>query len=697
MSFPKGPRFAPEQISDVPGPNSYNLCQEPAYKCSAFLEKADRFSKHSPSDVPGPGAYNLTGAGKPETKTNSKPTANLGDRCAILQRKVEDLERIHNEGKKAHQLEVERLKLELSRAQKTNTEHADRLEKQKKQNTILEARIQDLKKAASTEQGEVKDLRVKLRMSEHERAQLVGKQAEAEELRKAMHSLELRRRDEVKERDRIITDLEKHVGAEKKRREMVDAKLQELRCRADVDLEAAQARAQSLQVQLSLSQEEIQQAVHSLAVSEADAAANQDSLLNQLEQHRLVLLRAAEQYGRLAAETVSATLHAKLKHEHRVLQMRSWRLERKLANSEGQLTELVNLVRHAHDTNALLQREVRDLSEECSFYRQNLPDRPEDTPRLGPLYNALATAVRELHETQLSECQSNNIVATNLAELYRFTCDELGVAYFMLKTELEQQQLASRALQVELSRTLQGQETLAAEFTKVTRERDDLSEKLATAAQMMDKLKLSAATAEQQSAEIERKMAATIRDSEMAAANNKKAIQQLTGTVQKSRMAEEGLRAEIEVLTTELAESDQFQAAYYSLSDEVKSLIARKELAEGEAERLSKFNAEILGHQNPAQRILYVDRIRRELAETKHKLAAAETDCESVALQNADLFRELQLYKPVSVPLENKPRTLVTRISRPPLVALNSSTAAAVNASCGPNDLGRTDDFSFAM
>jgi hypothetical protein len=47
-------------------------------------------------------------------------------------------------------------------------------------------------------------------------------------------------------------------------------------------------------------------------------------------------------------------------------------------------------------------------------------------------------------------------------------------------------------------------------------------------------------------------------------------------------------------------------------------LVDRNDLAEDEAERLSKFNAEILGHNNPAQRIMYVDRVRRELAETKH-------------------------------------------------------------------------------
>jgi uncharacterized tellurite resistance protein B-like protein len=61
----------------------------------------------------------------------------------------------------------------------------------------------------------------------------------------------------------------------------------------------------------------------------------------------------------------------------------------------------------------------------------------------------------------------------------------------------------------------------------------------------------------------------------------------------------------------------RFQEAYYNLVDETEALVARNNLAEEEAESLSKFNAEILGHSNPAQRISYVDRIRRELADVK--------------------------------------------------------------------------------
>lgn len=65
-------------------------------------------------------------------------------------------------------------------------------------------------------------------------------------------------------------------------------------------------------------------------------------------------------------------------------------------------------------------------------------------------------------------------------------------------------------------------------------------------------------------------------------------------------------------------DAERYQGAYYSLLDEVGATIARNELAESEAERLGKLNAEILGHNNPAQRIVYVDRIRKEMAETKH-------------------------------------------------------------------------------
>jgi hypothetical protein len=70
-------------------------------------------------------------------------------------------------------------------------------------------------------------------------------------------------------------------------------------------------------------------------------------------------------------------------------------------------------------------------------------------------------------------------------------------------------------------------------------------------------------------------------------------------------------------LTVDLTDAERYRDAYHKLLDEVGVLAARNQLAESEANRLSQFNAEILGHNNPAQRIVYLDRVRRELAETK--------------------------------------------------------------------------------
>jgi hypothetical protein len=138
-------------------------------------------------------------------------------------------------------------------------------------------------------------------------------------------------------------------------------------------------------------------------------------------------------------------------------------------------------------------------------------------------------------------------------------------------------------------------------------------------------------------------------------------------------------------LTMELGEG--YQEAYYMLCEEVEGLLARNALAEEEANRLSKFNAEILGHKNPAQRIMYVDRIRRDLAETRQvcqahiveliqpverscviqKLLVVARDKEAVAAGNEELRQELDMYKSVMIPIDCKPRTAITRVERVPL------------------------------
>lgn len=166
-------------------------------------------------------------------------------------------------------------------------------------------------------------------------------------------------------------------------------------------------------------------------------------------------------------------------------------------------------------------------------------------------------------------------------------------------------------------------------------------------------------------------------------------------------------------LTDELSNAEAYQDAYDRLYDQVSSLITRNQIAEEQAERISKLNAEILGHHNPAQRILYVDRIRTELAEAKmvsllsrnlmqvdtshsQKIAEVTREQESLKIHNGELEHELYTYK--SVRLDDKPRTNITRITRPPLVNLtqslnNNAQHNTRNPSplCTVAEVGRTD------
>lgn len=71
-------------------------------------------------------------------------------------------------------------------------------------------------------------------------------------------------------------------------------------------------------------------------------------------------------------------------------------------------------------------------------------------------------------------------------------------------------------------------------------------------------------------------------------------------------------------LSNDLRDALRYEHAYKALSTEVDALVIRNELVEREADHLSQFNAEILGHANPNQKIHYLDRIRRDLADAKH-------------------------------------------------------------------------------
>nr|GAT57634.1 predicted protein [Mycena chlorophos] len=299
---------------------------------------------------------------------------------------------------------------------------------------------------------------------------------------------------------------------------------------------------------------------------------------------------------------------------------------------------LAELIRQKQDENALLQSRIADLDDECSFHRLSAAHHPpsnEESVTVVDLRSDLSTAI-------LQQSVDNSLV-----DAYRLLSQESVLTCALGVAELKHEQRVSVDLRQQLRET---RESLYAAQDARSQTESHLTSRVA---------------------ELEEDARLLIERAEIFSLGDKRTIKQLTESVRMARLTEEGLRNEITSMTAAIAESEQFQQAYYSLSDEVQSLIARKELAEGEADKLSKFNAEILGHHNPAQKIMYVDRVRRELADAKHKLALAAVDLQNAKSENAALARELELYTAVD---SEKPRTVVTRVARAPLATLNRAT-----------------------
>ncbi|KAG1723803.1 hypothetical protein EDB19DRAFT_1951638 [Suillus lakei] len=685
MSFPKGSRFVSDKISDVPRPNTYN--QLDAYKRGAFQEATDHFSKKKVSDVPGPGTCNSA------PKAAQKPSAAKhasDERYAILLKKLEDLETVHADGKKAHQTEIERYKFEVARLSKTNLDRERDWTSSRNITEILESRIQEYRKNNTVDQSEMKELRVKLRMSEHERAQLVSKQGESGEAKKALQNLEARRKDEVRERERKITELEKAA------RELLESYVNEVKGKADEEARKSREMTKTIQEKLDTANKDSQDARHALTSLRGRAENQEIDFAARLDQYRSVLSRVAEEYGRLATTTVAASNHATLVKDHTALQLRSFRLERKLANSEGQVIELANLVRHTQEENTLLRQELCDAQEEVAFQLQTSQEyraaldgcsHRTDLHELHCLKGSIHQSEIDISRETMAVQESALAYTGTISNFYRSCNDELLSECSRLDGILEKQHEIDRALIGQLARNSAERDVLQAELTKAQVE-------ITTGQRALADAQISLTEGREEQHVLQRRVDEFENNIRHTAASHKQALQRERDTSQKlsaalhiSKTAEDALKADIEQLQAELADLSRFQEAYYNLVDETEALVARNNLAEEEAENLSKFNAKILGHSNPAQRILYVDRIRQELSEVKQKLLMCARDRDAVSVANGDLRHEIMMYKSVVVPEDSKPRTNLTRVTRPPLTSQSMNIVAATSIPpCGTSD-----------
>ena len=387
-------------------------------------------------------------------------------------------------------------------------------------------------------------------MAEHERQQLSTKQGEVGETKKALQALESRRRDEVRDKDRKIAELEKALVGEKRRREGSDEKLKDVTAKSDEEAQKLRRTSQGLQLQLDEARKEARQAQSSLAALEGQSGDKEEQLVSQLEQCRSLMGRVAEEYGRLASVTVPIQAHSHLKQNHAALELRTLRLERKLANSEAQVVELANLIRQTKEQCGQLSAELHDAQAAVAFYSQVFSDVIVDILRQPSLdwnlEDGTMDITRALHDSEIQVRDVNEAHHRLLHEWYQSGCDQLLFFCAIADRAILQEQQTVQRQTVELAGAVAARDSLTSQLDSLRGEMEATQQQYIAANSALVNARLDNATLSQKADELGEKMRVDSAHHKEALRKEKEAIQRLTATAQMCKMSEEGLRAEVE-------------------------------------------------------------------------------------------------------------------------------------------------------
>jgi DNA repair exonuclease SbcCD ATPase subunit len=397
-----------------------------------------------------------------------------------------------------------------------------------------------------SDQGEIKDLRHKLRLLELECDKASAKQPELNQLKNSLRALEANRREEINDRDRRIAELEKKLQAETKRRELLESKDQDTRHLFEEETRNMRSTLQVKENLLKAAQDESCLTREKFRQLETNNTHHADELLEQLEHHRSLLDSVVQQYGILASQSASLVEYNRLKDENLVLQGIRYRLERKLSNSEGQVVELAHLIRQFKEQNVDLSQQLHDALAEINHLSRFVASWTHDKPYQDDLRTELMDIDVEFEEErqQLSDVIRNTEAV--LSTYYHLKANQL----YDISTRFAEGHSEALALaeqhQTDLASALASHEAIASRLESLQKERILDQEALHTLRGEIDELRSSSAALDVQLLDVRQQLEDS--DSIHAATlkKEKDIVQRLTTAIQKSRMAEEALRSDID-------------------------------------------------------------------------------------------------------------------------------------------------------
>ncbi|SPC61520.1 uncharacterized protein UHOD_03168 [Ustilago sp. UG-2017b] len=574
-----------------------------------------------------------------------------------------------------------KLKHSLERWEKS---HATLKEKSSKLND-LQSRLAELHKvheeSKARRQKEIEDLTEKLKREEERRKRdaadakysLAGEKARAEEYQAKCREIEAKLEslrvqgtasdDVLREKQKMIEELEKQCQSEKiiaidaqKYARRIENELNQriIQLQEEVDRKTEDAARSGLQMQASLEaakyelQSELDTLQGEMEETKQQHAQNLAMVANAVSEH----IDALQQQSRSEKDVLLGKWH------HNATERIS--LETMVDEQAAQIHELVAVVKQVQDDRdaakqlvSALQADLVSITAELSAERQ------------------LATLLVQQQEEQ-QQNRINLASNTSFGDLSGLTSvldsDEASPA--LLRGEMEDLQSRNSLLESEAAE-------LQTRLISRSAEAKASEEALSTARAQLSTLESSLAaksheieTLISQLSELEplrKRLAAANTDLASAhaeAASATEAQRSLSASLANSRLAEKTWREERDHLASLLDSSEHYQELYVELVDQTKLLVERNALLEEEKAELSSLNAELLSHNNPNQKIMYMDRVRQELDEKKRENLALRMELERAEEERKGLEKELRAYKSVDVPLGRRPRADVVRVAR---------------------------------
>ena len=333
------------------------------------------------------------------------------------------------------------------------------------------------------------------------------------------------------------------------------------------------------------------------------------------ERHEAMSRRQFEQLSAQSSAYIASAARkqeavvANLKLQSLIASHQVLRLQRKAAEKQDQVAQLVELVMILEEEKIFAELRAEDLEDQLedmsarSRIEQARGDRASEVHK-GLLLDARRQLLEHSEERACTEREARverDCIHTRLEEAEGrvrelvFAASEVERLHrenYELQTSNEQLKLGLTAIERLVLEKDSELSTQAAESDSLRSENTDLSERLLSSL-------------------------AVQKAHESDILNERDQRRRLAGLLSAAQAKECQLQTEIGDLTGELADYAILQERHEDLLKALDRLMRTADLAEEDVNQLAQINAELVGHNNPSQKIRHLDKLRNELAGLK--------------------------------------------------------------------------------